>query len=163
MSDPVGLRREFVGTLGLCVTALVCIVSTSWCAAEDSSGKAILEQLRGFNELGSVLHIAAHPDDENTQLITYLALGRRYRMAYMSVTRGDGGQNLLGPEFGEQVDSIALLRGAGGRFEVTVDVGVGVGPHRVEGTRGENPAVQHHLREQRACFLRFGQIDREMS
>ena len=50
--------------------------------------------------------IAAHPDDENTQLITYLARGRGYRMAYLSLTRGDGGQNLLGPEFGDELGVI---------------------------------------------------------
>jgi LmbE family N-acetylglucosaminyl deacetylase len=50
--------------------------------------------------------IAAHPDDENTQLLTYLARGRHYRTAYMSLTRGDGGQNLLGPEFGPELGLI---------------------------------------------------------
>src|SRR5271170_5236793 len=60
----------------------------------------IEQDLRSFNTLGSVLLVAAHPDDENTQLLTYLARGRGYRTAYLSVTRGDGGQNLLGPEFG---------------------------------------------------------------
>ena len=76
-------------------------------AGDSPSGAAILEQLRGLNELGSVLHIAAHPDDENTQLITYLARGRHVRTAYLSVTRGDGGQNVLGPEFG---DELGLIR-----------------------------------------------------
>src|SRR5262245_26593724 len=56
--------------------------------------------------MGSVLYVAAHPDDENTQLITYFARGRGFRTAYLSVTRGDGGQNLLGPEFGEQLGVI---------------------------------------------------------
>jgi LmbE family N-acetylglucosaminyl deacetylase len=75
-------------------------------AAEVPSPAAILQDLRSFNELGSVLHIAAHPDDENTQLITYLARGRGCRMAYLSITRGDGGQNLYGPEFGETLGAI---------------------------------------------------------
>jgi hypothetical protein len=44
----------------------------------------------------------AHPDDENTQVITYLARDRGYRTAYLSLTRGDGGQNLLGPQLGER-------------------------------------------------------------
>ena len=49
--------------------------------------------------MGSVLYVAAHPDDENTLLIAYLARGKDYRTAYsLSVTRGDGGQNLLGPD-----------------------------------------------------------------
>jgi LmbE family N-acetylglucosaminyl deacetylase len=71
------------------------------------SGLAILQDLKSFQQMATVLMIAAHPDDENTQLITYLARGRGYRMAYLSVTRGDGGQNLLGPEFG---DELGLIR-----------------------------------------------------
>src|ERR1700675_2767208 len=63
----------------------------------------ILQQLRSFATTGSVLYIAAHPDDENTRVITYLARGRGYRTAYLSLTRGDGGQNLLGPQFLEQL------------------------------------------------------------
>ncbi len=62
---------------------------------------AIAQELRSFGVFGSVLYIAAHPDDENTQLIAYLARGRAYRTAYLSLTRGDGGQNVLGPEFGD--------------------------------------------------------------
>jgi LmbE family N-acetylglucosaminyl deacetylase len=76
-------------------------------AVDSTSGPAILEQLHGFQELRSVLHIAAHPDDENTQLLTYLARGRHVRTAYLSLTRGDGGQNVLGPEFG---DELGLIR-----------------------------------------------------
>ena len=76
-------------------------------AAEPPTGPAILQQLRSFATMGSVLYVAAHPDDENTQVITYLARGRGYRTAYLSLTRGDGGQNLLGPQLGE-----AARRGA---------------------------------------------------
>ena len=72
-------------------------------AVEPPSGSAILRELRDFNTMGSVLYVAAHPDDENTQVITYLARGRGYRTAYLSLTRGDGGQNLLGPQFQEQL------------------------------------------------------------
>jgi LmbE family N-acetylglucosaminyl deacetylase len=53
-----------------------------------------------LNVLGSVLMIAAHPDDENTALLAYLARGRKYRTGYLSLTRGEGGQNLIGPEQG---------------------------------------------------------------
>jgi LmbE family N-acetylglucosaminyl deacetylase len=70
------------------------------------AGAAILEDLRSFRELGSVLYIAAHPDDENNQLLAYLARGRDYRTAYLSLNRGEGGQNELGPEFGEQLGVI---------------------------------------------------------
>ena len=74
--------------------------------APQPDPKAILEDLRSFRQMGSVLFVAAHPDDENTQLIAFLARGRNYRTAYLSVTRGDGGQNLLGPEFGDELGAI---------------------------------------------------------
>ncbi|MBD0331344.1 MAG: PIG-L family deacetylase [Chitinophagaceae bacterium] len=56
--------------------------------------------LRKLNVLGSVLYIAAHPDDENTRLLTYFSKERLYRTGYLSLTRGDGGQNLIGDEQG---------------------------------------------------------------
>jgi LmbE family N-acetylglucosaminyl deacetylase len=91
----------------------------------------ILQQLRGFREMGSVLYLAAHPDDENTELITYFAKGRNYRTAYLSLTRGDGGQNVLGPEFGDEIgvirtqELLAARRIDGGQqfFSRAVDFG----------------------------------------
>ena len=56
--------------------------------------------------LGSVLYVAAHPDDENTRLITYLANEKLYRTGYLSLTRGDGGQNLIGDEQGVELGLI---------------------------------------------------------
>jgi LmbE family N-acetylglucosaminyl deacetylase len=56
--------------------------------------------------MGSVLLVAAHPDDEDSSLIAFMARGRYCRMAYLSVTRGDGGQNLLGPEIGDELGVI---------------------------------------------------------
>jgi LmbE family N-acetylglucosaminyl deacetylase len=70
------------------------------------SSSAILAELRDLRGTGSVLFIAAHPDDENTRLIAYLANGRGYRTGYLSLTRGDGGQDLLGPEFGDELGVI---------------------------------------------------------
>src|SRR5438045_9452178 len=67
-------------------------------AAEPPTGAAILQQLRSFATMGSVLYIAAHPDDEDTQAITYLARVRGYRTHYLSRTRGDRGPHLLGPQ-----------------------------------------------------------------
>lgn len=71
-------------------------------AQRDISGSVrvwlALEKLR---TLGSALMIAAHPDDENTNLLAYLARGRKITTAYLSLTRGEGGQNLIGPEQGE--------------------------------------------------------------
>ena len=72
-------------------------------AATPEPGAAILQDLRSFSTVATVLHIAAHPDDENTALITYLARGRGYRMGYLSLTRGDGGQNEIGSEFDEKL------------------------------------------------------------
>jgi LmbE family N-acetylglucosaminyl deacetylase len=60
----------------------------------------IYQQLKKLNVLGSVLYIAAHPDDENNTLLPYLAKEKMYRTAYLSLTRGDGGQNLIGSEQG---------------------------------------------------------------
>src|SRR6476620_12049140 len=69
----------------------------------DPSSIAVLQDLKSFGQYATVLHVAAHPDDENTNLITYLARGRGYRTAYLSITRGDGGQNEIGPEFDEKL------------------------------------------------------------
>ena len=55
---------------------------------------------------GSVLYIAAHPDDENTRLLAYLAKEAKVRTGYLSLTRGDGGQNLIGKEQGEMLGLI---------------------------------------------------------
>lgn len=60
----------------------------------------IYESIKKLNFLGSVLYIAAHPDDENTRLISHLANEVKARTAYLSITRGDGGQNLIGSELG---------------------------------------------------------------
>ena len=61
----------------------------------------IYEKIQKLNFLGTALYIAAHPDDENTRLISYLANSVKARTAYLSLTRGDGGQNLIGPEIRE--------------------------------------------------------------
>ena len=68
---------------------------------KTSSSNAIYESVQKLNFLGSVLYIAAHPDDENTKLISYMSNHVKARTAYLSLTRGDGGQNLIGPEIRE--------------------------------------------------------------
>lgn len=65
------------------------------------SSSTIYESIQKLNFLGSVLYVAAHPDDENTRLIAYMANEVKARTAYLSLTRGDGGQNLIGPEIRE--------------------------------------------------------------
>lgn len=72
-----------------------------------ASSAEILHELEKLNVLGSVLYVAAHPDDENTRLISWLANDKKVRTGYLSLTRGDGGQNLIGTEKGEL---IGLLR-----------------------------------------------------
>src|SRR5690606_21548997 len=66
----------------------------------------IHEAIKKLNFLGSVLYRAAHPDDENTRLISYFANEIHARTGYLSITRGDGGQNLIGPELKEQLGII---------------------------------------------------------
>src|SRR5437763_8835607 len=76
-------------------------------AQRSFSGAAEIEQsLHKLNELGTVLHIAAHPDDEHTAVLAYFARGRHMRTAYLSLTRGEGGQNLIGSEQGAQLGLI---------------------------------------------------------
>ncbi|MFG6686002.1 PIG-L family deacetylase [Mariniflexile sp. HNIBRBA6329] len=65
------------------------------------SSSEVFESIQKLNFLGSVLYIAAHPDDENTRLISYMSNHVKARTAYLSLTRGDGGQNLIGPEIRE--------------------------------------------------------------
>ncbi|TWR29985.1 PIG-L family deacetylase [Mucilaginibacter pallidiroseus] len=67
----------------------------------------IRQNLKKLDVLGSVLYIAAHPDDENTRLLAYLAQEKHYRTGYLSLTRGDGGQNLIGKE---QSELLGLIR-----------------------------------------------------
>lgn len=69
-------------------------------APKTYTSSEILLQLKKLNVLGSVLYVAAHPDDENTRLLAYLANEKMYRTGYLSLTRGDGGQNLIGDEQG---------------------------------------------------------------
>lgn len=68
---------------------------------EKPGASEIYESIKKLNFLGSVLYIAAHPDDENTRLISYLSNDVKARTAYLSITRGDGGQNLIGSELSE--------------------------------------------------------------
>jgi LmbE family N-acetylglucosaminyl deacetylase len=64
-------------------------------------------QLKKLNVLGSAMYVAAHPDDENTAMLAWLAKEKNVRTAYLSLTRGDGGQNLIGSEQG---DLLGLIR-----------------------------------------------------
>src|ERR1051326_2550616 len=92
-------------TAALALAAL--LVSAPVSAQRPFSGAAEIEQsLHKLNELGTVRHIAAHPDDERTAVLAYFARGRHMRTAYLSLTRGEGGQNLIGSEQGAKLGLI---------------------------------------------------------
>lgn len=99
-------NREQMWLLAL-VSILLMLSNAPAPAQRNISGavrtKLALERL---NFLGSALMIGAHPDDENTGLLAWLARGRKARAAYLCVTRGEGGQNLIGSEQGEMLGLI---------------------------------------------------------
>ena len=84
---------------GLAVTALLFAGATAQQIQPPDAAHLELA-LRKLNVLGSALYVGAHPDDENSAVIATLAEGRLLRTAYLSMTRGEGGQNLIGPEQG---------------------------------------------------------------
>ncbi len=83
------------------VFAFLLITTISAQKPQKLTSTQLYEKLQKLNFLGTALYIAAHPDDENTRLIAYLANKVKARTAYLSLTRGDGGQNLIGPEIRE--------------------------------------------------------------
>jgi LmbE family N-acetylglucosaminyl deacetylase len=87
----------------------VCCLS-GWAVSAQAPAKVtsadIYLRLKKLNVLGTVLYVAAHPDDENSRLIAYMAADRLYRTGYLSMTRGDGGQNLIGDEQGVELGLI---------------------------------------------------------
>ena len=72
----------------------------------SQNSSEIFNKIKKLNFLGSVLYIAAHPDDENTKLISYFSNHLHARTAYLSITRGDGGQNLIGSDLREKLGVI---------------------------------------------------------
>jgi LmbE family N-acetylglucosaminyl deacetylase len=90
----------------LCLMALMQVLTTRAQTPASYSSSEIYQQIKKLKVLGSVLYIAAHPDDENTRLLSYLAKERLYRTGYLSLTRGDGGQNLIGDEQGIELGLI---------------------------------------------------------
>lgn len=91
------MHKQFVFTIISCFL----LSATSAQKPKTPTSAKIYESVQKLNFLGSVLYIAAHPDDENTRLIAYMANHVKARTAYLSLTRGDGGQNLIGPEIRE--------------------------------------------------------------
>lgn len=83
------------------------IASTFAQVKEPISASEILHQMEKLRNTTRVLYLAAHPDDENTRLIAYVENGKKFDAAYLSLTRGDGGQNVIGPELRE---GLGLIR-----------------------------------------------------
>ncbi len=82
------------------------LLAQGWKPYEQLTSSEILHRLQKLNVVGSALYIAAHPDDENTRLLAWLAAEKKVRTGYLSLTRGDGGQNLIGSEQGEALGII---------------------------------------------------------
>lgn len=94
----------------ICVLVLACLAQAAYPQpiTNDVLNAAELQvALKKLTVLGSALYVAAHPDDENTALLAYLSKGRHIRTAYLSITRGEGGQNLIGSEQG---DLLGIIR-----------------------------------------------------
>ena len=92
------------------IIAILCLLSGSIVGLAQPSqptSAEILLDMKKLNVLGSALYVAAHPDDENTRLIGYLSKEALVNTAYLALTRGDGGQNLIGPEMRE---GLGLIR-----------------------------------------------------
>jgi LmbE family N-acetylglucosaminyl deacetylase len=86
---------------------LFCYSLTATCQSPSTYySSEIFQQIKKLNVLASVLYVAAHPDDENNALLPYFAKEKLYRTAYLSLTRGDGGQNLIGDEQGIELGLI---------------------------------------------------------
>lgn len=80
----------------------ILLVTNSFAQKPDKPTSAeLFHEIQKLNFLGTALYVAAHPDDENTSLISYMANHEKARTVYLSMTRGDGGQNLIGPELRE--------------------------------------------------------------
>ena len=100
---------EFSFSVFACLCSLFSVLASVEVSAQKpvqmNSGE-ILHAMKKLNVLGSVLYMAAHPDDENTRLLAYMAKDRQFKTAYMAMTRGDGGQNLIGNEQGTDLGLI---------------------------------------------------------
>jgi LmbE family N-acetylglucosaminyl deacetylase len=102
--------------IALCILFYSALLPLNAQAPVKRNAAEIYEAMQRLNVLGSVLYVAAHPDDENTNLLSYLSNFRKFDARYLSLTRGDGGQNLIGPEQAELLGVIRtqeLLRARG--------------------------------------------------
>ncbi len=90
---------------------MVCLMATpsvfqAQVAPKKPTSSDIYDAIKKLQVLGTVLYVAAHPDDENTRMISYFANARHMDITYLSLTRGDGGQNLIGTELREYLGAL---------------------------------------------------------
>jgi len=107
MSSDVTITLPMWRLAVLAVVSLTGLLPSALAQRELSGVAQAKLALDRLSNTGSVLMIAAHPDDENTALLAYLARGRKVRTGYLSLTRGEGGQNLIGAEQG---DALGVIR-----------------------------------------------------
>jgi LmbE family N-acetylglucosaminyl deacetylase len=94
------------------LAALATVVGAVWAVGALSQTVPVIDAaerriaLEKLSVVGSALYVGAHPDDENTAVLAWLAKGRKVRTGYLSLTRGDGGQNLIGTEQGDELGVI---------------------------------------------------------
>src|ERR1019366_4649949 len=106
MTMRLHLRAAAVTAMSARALVALVLIAPAALGAQERGASATDQLVRGATVTSRVMMIAAHPDDEDTQLIAYLARGRRVETAYLSLTRGDGGQNLIGNELGEALGAI---------------------------------------------------------
>jgi LmbE family N-acetylglucosaminyl deacetylase len=106
------MRNPFIKTLSfLCALCVLCGSIPLQTKAQvrpiyDYGAIGLAQVLEKLNTTRSIMHIGAHPDDEDSGLLAYLARGENARTAYLSLTRGDGGQNIIGSELFESLGVI---------------------------------------------------------
>lgn len=139
----------------LCAFFIAVLVAPAATPPTPIGGAAELQQtLERLNVLGSVMMLAAHPDDENTAVLTYFARGRHLETIYVSATRGEGGQNLVGTEQGELMGLIRTQELLGSRridgakqfFTRAIDFGYSKTPDEALGQWGRDVLVSDLVR-----------------
>ena len=95
-------------TILVVCTAITLMANPGFAAtSKQPSAGELMRAIDRLGVVGNVLYVAAHPDDENTRLLAWLANDKLVRAGYLSLTRGEGGQNLIGPE---QAPLLGLIR-----------------------------------------------------
>ncbi|WP_194850609.1 PIG-L family deacetylase [Nonlabens antarcticus] len=100
------MKKYVLSLLVACFIIATSVAQENRLGDRPTSSSEIYHKIEKLGFLGSALFIAAHPDDENTKLIGWLDNKKMARTAYLSLTRGDGGQNLVGPQLREQLGMI---------------------------------------------------------